>query len=150
MPPKERKLSMQSRQWHPRVGVSASCPVTALFTLTLFHRGRVVHGATCFGDACQPPRNGFPRARCQDSASRSVNNCMAWHRQMEQTPGEIIYRRRSDRLQSAVHWATVCSSVSNLCRHRTWSRFAVRCAAFWSGCSGFVIPQHSYFCLLHL
>jgi len=30
MPPKERKLSTQSRRWHPRVVQSATCPVREL------------------------------------------------------------------------------------------------------------------------
>jgi len=30
MPPKERKLSTQSRRWHPQVVLSATCPVRKL------------------------------------------------------------------------------------------------------------------------
>jgi len=36
MPPKERKLSTQSRRWHPRVVQSASCPVSTCANLCPF------------------------------------------------------------------------------------------------------------------
>jgi len=32
----------------------------ARFTLALILRGRIIHGATYFDDACQPPLHGFP------------------------------------------------------------------------------------------
>jgi len=111
----------------------------ALFTLTLFRCGRIVHGATYFDDACQWPWHAFRgrAAKTLDTAGRTVNNCTAWRRQTEQTHiGQSIYRRLCDRLRTVVRRAAVCSSVSQLRQHRTWSHFADWCAMLWSGCSG--------------
>ena len=58
----------------------------ARFTLALIRRGRIIHGATYFDDDCQPPRHGFPWARCQDMDGRTVNNHTA------QTDGTDAHR----------------------------------------------------------
>jgi len=42
MPPKERKLSTQSRQWHPRVVQLATCPVRELSSNRLIYLQRAV------------------------------------------------------------------------------------------------------------
>ena len=55
MPPKEQKLSIQSRRWHPRVVQSATCPVRELSS------PRVDQSARCPVRESSSPRVGNPR-----------------------------------------------------------------------------------------
>ena len=71
MPPKERKLSTQSRRWHPRVVQSATCPVRELSS------PRVDQTARCLVRESASPRVGNPRVGVSAScpvtgASRSI------------------------------------------------------------------------------
>jgi len=72
MPPKERKLSTQSRQWHPRVVQSATCPVRELSS------PRVDQSARCPVSESFSPRVGNPRVGVSASCPVTMKSVGAY------------------------------------------------------------------------
>ena len=69
MPPKERKLSTQSRRWHPRVVQSVTCPVRELSS------PRVDQSARCPVRESSSPRGGNARVGVSTSCPVTLLHC---------------------------------------------------------------------------
>jgi len=93
----------------------------ALFTLTLFCRGKIIHGVTYFDNAGQR------------SPVRDIATVMQYHTRAACSS----HCARPEAVAVYMHAVSLHASViyRELHRHHTWSHFADRCTVLWSGCS---------------